>query len=141
MYGGSGGPCAPARAALPRLPRRAGGGADARQEFRVDLALRTCLRAAGAAGAGVGDTVDYAAVYELVREHVERRPPRLLLEQLAAGICDDILAKQPRVEAVECRILKPQVAVPGIVTEGLGAPAVPEPRPLRRRARPPRARG
>ena len=111
------------------------------QEFRVDLALRTCLRAAGAAGAGVGDTVDYAAVYELVREHVERRPPRLLLEQLAAGICDDILAKQPRVEAVECRILKPQVAVPGIVTEGLGAPAVPEPRPLRRRARPPRARG
>ena len=91
------------------------------QTFRVDLALKTNLRAAGKPEATVADTVDYAKVYALVKEHVERRPPRILLEQLAASICDDILEKQPRVESVECRILKPQVAVPGIVTEGLGA--------------------
>ena len=99
------------------------------QEFRVDLALRTCLRTAQHETATVEDTVDYAAVHELVRDHVEVRPPKLLLEQLAGGICDDILAKHERVEEVSCRILKPQVAVKGIVLEGLGTRAR-TPRPI-----------
>ena len=98
------------------------------QQFRVDLALTACLRKAsqqhtssgGGSEASLADTVDYAAVYSLVKTHVERVPPLQLLEQLAGGICRDILETQPRVEQVQCRILKPHVAVPGIVTEGLG---------------------
>jgi 7,8-dihydroneopterin aldolase/epimerase/oxygenase len=65
-----------------------------------------------AAAAGRSDdltlTVDYAAVYEVVRAIVTG-PPRNLIEAVAEDIASAVLKSQPRVLAVTVRVAKPDV--------------------------------
>ncbi len=84
------------------------------QPIEVDVELETDLSAA-AASDELGDTIDYSAVFELVRAIVEERSFRLL-EALAGEVANAVLAAHghdPRMAAVEVRIRKPQAPLPG----------------------------
>jgi 7,8-dihydroneopterin aldolase/epimerase/oxygenase len=89
------------------------------QKFRLDLSLEVDLRAAGRSDQLEG-TVDYAAVYETVRHEVTVAPPRLLLEKLAHCVAARVLGGFPGVRAARVRVMKPHVAVQGVL-DGLGA--------------------
>ncbi|KAI8466069.1 MAG: hypothetical protein J3K34DRAFT_434911 [Monoraphidium minutum] len=84
------------------------------QKFLVDATL--LCGGAGLARAGrsdeLADSVDYAAVYDGVRQIMEG-PPFKLLEAAAQAICDRVLAEQPRVTAVRVHVRKPHVALSG----------------------------
>lgn len=83
------------------------------QRFVVHLRMKVDLEAA-AQSDDVTDTVDYAAVYGLVRERVEGQPFRLL-ERLAGTIADDVLSMWPRVESVAVEVEKPGAPIPGVL--------------------------
>ena len=72
--------------------------------YRVDVALRLDLRPAGRSDS-LDDTVDYVRGYQLVREVVEERQYRLL-EALAQGVADALLALDRRVTGIEVRVAK-----------------------------------
>jgi len=82
----------------------------AEQPFHVDLELQLDLQ-----GAGTDDdlarTIDYAAVYDLVRGIVESTSFRLI-EALAEAIAHEVLAGFP-VDQVVVRVRKPGVALGG----------------------------
>jgi len=80
------------------------------QRFIVDLALGVDLMAAGASD-NLEDTVNYAQVFEVVREVVEG-PPCKLLEVVARRIADAVLAEE-RIRWCRVRLAKPGVAIPG----------------------------
>lgn len=61
-------------------------------------------------------TVDYSAVYELVRHEVTGKRFGLL-EALARRLADAILAAQPLVAALRVRVHKPHAPLPGIVRD------------------------
>jgi dihydroneopterin aldolase len=84
--------------------------------FRVDLELFLDLTAAGETD-DLGRTVDWAAVYQVVRREVEERSFHLV-ERLAQVVAEAVLARFP-VEEVEVRVEKVQVPLPGPV-EGAG---------------------
>lgn len=80
------------------------------QRFEVDLELALDLRPAGTRD-DLELTVDYAAVYELVRRIVESTSFRLI-EALAEAIAHEALTMQ-RVSEVTVRVRKPDVQVGG----------------------------
>lgn len=83
------------------------------QPFEVDLVLHADL--AGAAERDdLAATVDYAALFELVRAIVEGTS-RDLIESLAGTIAGAVLAATPPeiVEAVEVRVRKPEAPIDG----------------------------
>jgi dihydroneopterin aldolase len=80
------------------------------QPFEVDVVLRLDL-SRPAASDDLADTVDYAAVFLLVRQVVEGRSFNLL-EALAAAIAEAVLATFP-VDEVEARVRKPKAPLPG----------------------------
>ena len=80
------------------------------QPLEVDVVLRLDLSRPAASDA-LADTVDYAAVFVLVRQIVEGRSFHLL-EALAAAIADAVLAAFP-VDEVETRVRKPKAPLPG----------------------------
>lgn len=61
-------------------------------------------------------TVDYAAVYEAVRQ-VAQSGPYQLIETLAGRIGDEVLARFPQVEALQIAVHKPQAPLPGPVAD------------------------
>lgn len=79
------------------------------QPFEVDLDIEANLAAAGASD-DLADTVDYAAVTDVVAKIVSG-PHADLMEHLALRIADAVLAA-PHVEAVTVRLrkLRPPVA-------------------------------
>ena len=83
------------------------------QPFEIDLVLRADL-----SGAAEGDrleaTVDYGALFDLVRGIVEG-PPRDLIEALAGAIARAVLAATDPalVEVVEVRVRKPKAPIDG----------------------------
>jgi dihydroneopterin aldolase len=77
------------------------------QRFVVDVTMECDTSAAGASD-DIRQTVDYAAVYETVREIVTG-PPCKLIESVAEGIAARVLAGQPRVGSVTVRVTKPDV--------------------------------
>lgn len=80
--------------------------------FVVDLELFLPLPATDDLDA----TVDYAAVFELVRRQVTE--VRFgLLEALASRLAAAILAEQQRVQGVRVRVHKPHAPLPGIVRD------------------------
>mmetsp|Transcript_45653 Transcript_45653/g.74442 ORF Transcript_45653/g.74442 Transcript_45653/m.74442 type:complete len:147 (-) Transcript_45653:465-905(-) len=87
------------------------------QKFRVDLELHADLEEACRTD-NVHTTVDYASVYREVQNLVESSR-RSLLEALAEDITLRVFETQPRVSAVRTRVMKPHVAVSGVL-EGLG---------------------
>jgi dihydroneopterin aldolase len=58
-------------------------------------------------------TVDYAQVYEAVREEVTQRRYRLI-ETLADRIAERLWQSYPQVEALTVRVHKPQAPLPGL---------------------------
>ena len=86
-----------------------------RQPSDVDVELEMDL-SRPADSDELGDTIDYAAVFELVRSIVEGRSFRLL-EALAGEIARAVVAAHgaddPRLGWVEVRVRKPQAPLPG----------------------------
>jgi dihydroneopterin aldolase len=78
------------------------------QDFTVDVALAVDLRAAGESD-DLADTVDYGLLAERIAREVEDTQFRLL-EALAQHLSDVILDDE-RVQAVDIRIGKPDVAL------------------------------
>ncbi len=89
---------------------------DAEQEtghrYEVDLDLETDVTQAAADN--VAQTVDYGAVAREVLALGTSRQFRLI-ETLATRIAEQILASQPRVEAVTVRVKKLLPPIPGVV--------------------------
>jgi len=80
------------------------------QPIEVDLLVRLDL-SKPARTDDLADTVNYATLFDLVRELVEARSFHLL-EGLAGAIADDVLAAHP-VDDVEVRVRKPKAPLPG----------------------------
>lgn len=80
--------------------------------FVIDVELR--LRVTGEDV--LAHTVDYSAVYDLVREEVTERRFRLI-EALAQAIATRVLADVSRVDAVRVRVHKPHAPLPGVVRD------------------------
>ncbi len=83
---------------------------EATQRFEVDVELELDLRRAGESD-DLAATVDYSAVYALIREIVEERSFDLIeaiAEALAEALLDDA-----RVDAVVVRVRKPAVQLGG----------------------------
>ena len=80
--------------------------------FVVDVELRMVLGDDDALAA----TVDYSAVYLLVREEVTERRYRLI-ETLAQAIARRLLSDVPRVVHVTVRVHKPHAPLPGVVRD------------------------
>jgi dihydroneopterin aldolase len=80
------------------------------QPFEVDVELRLDLGPSGATD-DLEQTVDYARVYAVVRDVIER-PPFRLLEAIAETISREILAAFP-VDEVGIRVRKPGVDLGG----------------------------
>lgn len=80
------------------------------QTFVFDLLLRLT---ADPASDDLAKTVDYREVVARVREVSDSRPVRLL-ETLAAGVADDLMASFP-LDGVRVRVRKPNVDLDGPV--------------------------
>jgi len=61
----------------------------------------------------LNDTIDYASIYEKIKDIVEGRPYQLV-EALAERIAGTIL-DESKVKSVQVTIQKPHVAIPGVV--------------------------
>jgi dihydroneopterin aldolase len=83
---------------------------DRAQPFEVDLDLGADLATAGRTDA-LPDTVDYGLVVAAVERIVGRERHRLL-ERLAARIADEVLAVDPRIDAVTVTVRKLRPPVP-----------------------------
>ncbi|WP_054695069.1 dihydroneopterin aldolase [Syntrophomonas palmitatica] len=80
------------------------------QPFKVDLELFMDLEKASRED-DIGYTVDYARIYELVRDIVENKSFNLI-EALAGDIAANILDKFP-VQTVEITVYKPEAPLEG----------------------------
>ncbi|MBQ9376625.1 MAG: dihydroneopterin aldolase [Schwartzia sp.] len=81
------------------------------QRFLVDVTLYLDLAAAGRTD-DMGETVDYAAVFDDVRRVVEGKSAALL-ETVAERIAAMLLGKYARLERVRVTVHKPYAPLPG----------------------------
>ncbi|MFH1498040.1 MAG: dihydroneopterin aldolase [Verrucomicrobiota bacterium] len=81
------------------------------QRFSMDLVLTLDIGEAAATD-DLTRTVDYGAVYGLVRGIVERERAHLL-ERLAAHVLQSVLDEHPRVLEVKITLRKPSVPIAG----------------------------
>ncbi|OBJ70617.1 dihydroneopterin aldolase [Mycobacterium sp. 1274756.6] len=84
------------------------------QDFVVDITLWLDLTAA-AAGDDLADTYDYGVLADRAAAIVAG-PPRNLIETVAAEIADEVIT-DPRVEAVEVTVHKPQAPIPHVFAD------------------------
>eukprot|EP00898_Chlorokybus_atmophyticus_P006528 jgi/Chlat1/6877/Chrsp51S09107 len=82
------------------------------QRFVVDADVHADLRDAGRTDA-TRDTVDYAAVFNLIRKTVEGPPYYNLVAEM---IAERVLDEHPRADGVRVRVTKPHVAIQASVT-------------------------
>jgi len=80
------------------------------QKFEVDLEMFLDLKKPGKSDC-IEDTVNYAHVYEIVRDLVTGTKKKLL-EALAESIADELLRQFPILEII-VRVRKPQPPIPG----------------------------
>jgi dihydroneopterin aldolase len=85
------------------------------QRFYVDISLFLNLSEAGQSD-NIHDTVNYAGIYEVVKQAVEGKPCRLI-ERLADGISCEIMKKYPKVIKIKTTIRKPLAPVPGPIDD------------------------
>ncbi len=83
------------------------------QRFYVDVMMDVDLQEAGKSD-NVCHTVNYAEVYELVKEIVEGQVCRLI-ESVAETIAFRVKEEFPRVAAVEVHIRKPEAPIQGLL--------------------------
>jgi dihydroneopterin aldolase len=81
------------------------------QRFEVDIELVLDVQPAGLDD-DLTRTVDYRAVYGVVRQVVESTT-FYLIEALAEAIAHEILGEQPQVDEVVVRVRKPEVQLGG----------------------------
>ena len=81
------------------------------QRFEVDVELALDVQPAGIDD-DISRTVDYRAVYEVVRQIVESTTFNLL-EALGEAIAHEVLAEQALVDEVVVRVRKPDVRLGG----------------------------
>lgn len=81
------------------------------QRFLVDAALFLDLAPAGRTD-DIGETVDYAQVFDDVRSVVEGKPAALL-ETIAERIASALLEKYARLDRVRITVHKPFAPIPG----------------------------
>ncbi|WDL98214.1 dihydroneopterin aldolase [Alicyclobacillus sp. ALC3] len=82
------------------------------QRFVVHMRMEGDYRAASESDE-LAEAVDYARVFERVRERVEG-PPVRLLERLAALIAQDVLTDWPAVARVSVQVDKPGAPIAGV---------------------------
>lgn len=82
------------------------------QKFFIDLELYLDLQSAGK-NDDLDESVNYAVVYELVKEICEQERYQLI-EALAERIADQILAEFSKIKAVLVKVKKPEAPIPGI---------------------------
>jgi dihydroneopterin aldolase len=82
------------------------------QPFELDLDLAVDL-APAASSDRLADTVDYGAIAHAAARVVTESAPRDLIESLAGTVADEVLAADPRIEAVTVTLkkLRPPLAV------------------------------
>ena len=83
------------------------------QKFSVDVTIRTDL--SKVRDDDLDTTINYAQVYEVVRNLMTKGQPKRLIETLAENIAKDVLERYARAEEIRVGIYKPQVAVEGVV--------------------------
>jgi len=86
------------------------------QPFVVDIELRLDLQPAGLSD-DLTQTVDYSEVHRQAKEIVEG-PPVSLIETLAERIASTVLKDFSAVEAVDVKVVKPNVRLDGTVLAG-----------------------
>ncbi|MFO7818878.1 MAG: dihydroneopterin aldolase [Halanaerobacter sp.] len=82
------------------------------QKFFIDVELALDLTTVGETD-DLQEAVNYAEVYELIKEICENREYNLV-EALAENIAQEILAQFKRVEEVMIKVKKPEAPVEGI---------------------------
>lgn len=82
------------------------------QRFVVHVRMEGDFRAAGHSD-DLADAVNYASVFNRVRERVEG-PPVRLLERLASLIAEDVLSDWPQVVRVSVEVDKPGAPIAGV---------------------------
>lgn len=87
------------------------------QKFRLDISIHADLREID--DNNLEGTIDYAQVYATVRDIVTKGKRRRLVESVAEDVARGILGTFEKAREVEVGVMKPQVAVEGVV-EGLG---------------------
>ena len=85
------------------------------QRFYIDVEMRLDLSKVGESDQ-LEDSVNYVAVYEVVKKRAEGGPYKLL-EKLAGIINTDILSQFPLVEEVVTTVHKPGSPIPGILDD------------------------
>ena len=85
------------------------------QRFYIDVEMRLDLSKVGETDA-LEDSVNYVAVYQLVKSRAEGGPYKLL-ERLAGVINHDIIDQFPLVEEVVTTVHKPGSPIPGILDD------------------------
>ena len=83
------------------------------QVIEVDVEVGVDLRPAGTSD-DLGQTVNYADVFEICRAQVEQHSYHLL-EAIAEHICTDVLSMDARVERVAATVRKPGVPIDGVL--------------------------
>ncbi|MBR1593544.1 MAG: dihydroneopterin aldolase [Alloprevotella sp.] len=86
-------------------------------DYSVSLLLEVNVDDAATAHDDLRGTVDYAAVYEVVKREMEK--PSNLLEHVAARIGKGILRDFSRVASVEVTVKKCAPPIPGIDCDGI----------------------
>lgn len=84
------------------------------QPFRLDLDLTTDLSRPGASD-HLEHTVNYAAVFARVASIMQGSRLHKLLESLALRIIDELLESFPALQSVQVKLMKPKVAIPGML--------------------------
>lgn len=82
------------------------------QRFIVDVTLGLSLREAGQSDR-LDATVNYAEVYDIVKQIVEGSPVQLI-ETVAERVAEHILRQFHRVATVRVRVTKPSAPIPGV---------------------------
>ena len=81
------------------------------QDFYVDVTLSLSLHSAGKSDE-LKNTVNYAAVFEIVKSIVEGQSYHLI-EAVAERIADTVLERYPEVRTIEVTVHKPSAPLPG----------------------------
>ena len=84
--------------------------------YRVDVELSLTPPLRALTEDVIDDTVNYAEVYALIRQHMEQ--PVNLLEHLAHRITHGLYAQFPQIQAVKLSVTKVTPPISGIACEG-----------------------
>ncbi len=83
------------------------------QRFEVDVTVSADLSKACKTDS-IKDTINYVRIFDIVKKSIEG-PPKNLVEAVAEEIARNVLVTLPKVQDVSVRVVKPHVALPGVL--------------------------